>query len=369
MKSVCYSIVTFIVFWATHLPITAQHKLQPGFDAKEYLSMLSLCFYGNSIADSSKRTSLKDIYTKQYTSPEVGLKNQWSLYLRNDNVAVITVRGTVAHTVSWAANFYAAMIPARGTLYLSDSLIFPYKLSNDSLATVHVGWTTALGFMAPDIVSKIKDLYKKGVRDIYLTGHSQGGAITYLLCSYLHYLQEDNGLPKDIVFKTYCSAAPKPGNMFYAYDFEFINKGGWAYTVVNRLDWVPETPYTIQRIQDMNALNPLIHTKELLKKQPFLIRLVGGIFYGKVNNKPRKAQRVYTRYLGKTLYKRAIKKALPGLKEPTYTPSVNYMRAGTPIVLMPDDEYRKRFKEDGKDYFVHHQFAPYYYLIKKQYMY
>lgn len=346
----------------------AQAKLQPGFDAKEYASLLSLAFYGNGIPDSNERKTGKDIYTRQYTSPEVGLKNQWSLYLRNDNVAVIDIRGTVGDMLSWTANFYAAMIPASGTLQLNDSTSFRYRLSADTLAAVHVGWTVALASMAPDIVAKIKEVYARGIRDICLIGHSQGGAITFLLRSYLHYLQEESALPRDILFKTYCSAAPKPGNMHYAYDFDYITRGGWAYTVVNRSDWVPETPYTIQRIQDMNAFNPLIHTKELLKKQSFLVRLVGGIFYGKANRKPRKAQQMYTHYLGKTLYKRVVKNGVPGLKEPEYVPSSNYMRAGNPIILMPDEEYRLLFKENGKDYFVHHQFAPYYFLIKKQYL-
>jgi len=368
---------TASIFFVSILTITftlcvyAQPQLKPGFDAEEYLALLSLNFYGNSIADSNVRKTQKDVYTKLYTSPEVGLKNQWSLYLREDNVAAITVRGTVASPVSWSANFYAAMIAAQGTLQLNDTTRFSYKLAADKQAYVHVGWTVALASMAPDIVAKIKDLYGKGVRHFYLSGHSQGGAITYLLRSYLYYLQQDGTLPNDIVFKTYCSAAPKPGNMFYAYDYEFINRGGWAFTVVNRSDWVPESPYTIQRLQDMNDLNPLIHTKSLLKKQSLLVRIVGGALYNKLYRKPRKAQEVYTHYLGKVLYKKSINKELKDFKEPEYVASVNYMRAGTPIVLMPDEEYHQIFKEKGsefKDYFVHHQFDAYYLLIKKQYL-
>ncbi len=360
-------IFAITVFSAICLNLRAQHKLQPGFDAKEYISLLSLGFYGNSIADSNERKTKKDVYNRLYVSPEVGLKNQWTLYLRNDSVAVIAVRGTVGHMLSWVANFYAAMIPAVGSLRMNDSTVFGYRLAADSLAAVHVGWTVGLASMAPDIVNKIKDLYGKGVKDIFLLGHSQGGAITFLLRSYLHYLQQDGTLPAGIRFKTYCSAAPKPGNMQYAYDFDFITRGGWSYTVVNSADWVPETPYSIQRIQDMNLPNPLIHTPQLLKKQPFVVRLAGGVFYRKANRKPRKAQQAYTRYLGKTLYKRAVKTALPGLKEPLYAPSMNYMRAGNPVILMPDEAYRQRFKDDGKDHFVHHHFAPYYYLTKKQY--
>lgn len=363
-----YSLLTALyLLLATHSLLLAQNKLQPGFDAKEYISLLSLGFYGSSIADTTARKTEKEPYSKLYISPEVGLKNQWWLYLRNDSVAVICIRGTIGDNLSWAANFYAAMIPASGSLILNDSTNFKYKLSADDQAAVHVGWTVAMASMAPDIVSKIKELYAKGVKDIYILGHSQGGAIAFLVHSYLHYLQQDGALPKDILFKTYCSAAPKPGNLYYAYDFEHITRGGWAYTIVNRLDWVPETPYTIQRIQDMNELNPLIHTKSLLKKQKLPLRLAGGYLYGKLNRKPRKAQKVLTKYLGNKIYKIAIKKALPQFKEPQYVQSDNYMRAGNPVVLIPDEEYRQLFKETEKNYFVHHQFAPYYFLTKKYY--
>ena len=368
MKQTIFYFILLVSVSGFYAPANAQHQLQPGFNAQEYISLLSLNFFGNSIPDSNERKTSRDVYSKLYTSPEIGLKNQWSLYLRNDQVAAITIRGTVGDKVSWAANFYAAMIPASGSLQINDSTVFNYRLAASPQAAVHAGWTVALAAMAPDIVAKIKELYQHNTRDIYLVGHSQGGAIAFLLRSYLQYLQQDGQLPADILFKTYCSAAPKPGNMQYAYDFDFINRGGWAYTVVNSADWVPETPYTVQRIQDMNALNPLIHTKQLLKKQPLFIKLAGGFFYGKVNRKPRKAQQVYTKFLGKTLYKRAIQKALPQLKEPSYQPSSNYMRAGNPVVLMADDAYRQQFKEDGKDFFVHHHFAPYYFLIKQQYL-
>src|SRR3984885_12617163 len=97
--------------------------------------------------------------------------------------------------------------------------------------------------------------------------------------SYLYYLQQKGDLPADIVFKTYCSAAPKPGNMYYAYDFDFITRGGWAYAIVNGADWVPETPFSIQTLRDFNPTNPLIHVKDILRKQKFFLRLAGNIVY------------------------------------------------------------------------------------------
>lgn len=361
------SCLAALLLFAGGYPLQAQTKLKPGFDAKEYTRLFSLFYFGSSIADSNLRKTVKDPYSRLYRSPEVGLKNQWSLYLNTDNTAVISIRGTIGDQVSWLANFYAAMIPAAGSLHLNDSTEFKYKLSSDEQATVHVGWTVALASMAPDIVEKLQELYKKGTRDVYIFGHSQGAAIAFLLRSYLHYLQQDGKLPRDLFFKTYCSAAPKPGNNYYAYDYENITRDGWGFTVVNRKDWVPESPYTIQRIQDMSLPNPLIKTKDLLKKQKFGVRFIGGILYGRVNRKPRKAQEMYTKYLGKTIYKLAIKKALPQFKQPAYAPSNNYVRAGTPIILIPDAAYDEKFKDQGKDNFLHHHFAPYYYLIQKYY--
>ncbi len=359
--------LTIILLLSGSTLLQAQTKLKPGFDVNEYISLFSLFYFGNSIPDSNLRKTTKDPYSRLYRSPEVGLKNQWSLYLRTDNTAAISIRGTIGDKLSWLANFYAAMIPATGSLQMNDSTEFNYKFSSDEQATVHVGWTVSLAAMAPDMVEKIQDLYQKGVRDIYIFGHSQGAAIAFLLRSYLHYLQQDGKLAKDIQFKTYCSAAPKPGNMYYAYDYENITRDGWGFTIVNRKDWVPESPYTIQRIQDMSLPNPLIKTKDLLKKQKFGVRFVGGILYGRVNRKPRKTQEMYTKYLGKTIYKMAIKKALPQFKQPAYAASNNYMRAGSPIVLIPDAAYDEKFKDEGKDDFLHHHFAPYYFLIQKYY--
>jgi hypothetical protein len=61
---------------------------------------------------------------------------------------------------------------------------------------------------------------------------------------------------KDIKFKTYCSAAPKPGNLYFSYDYEADNQIGWSFTVVNGADWVPELPVSIQSIGDFNKTNP-----------------------------------------------------------------------------------------------------------------
>ena len=98
------------------------------------------------------------------------------------------------------------------------------------------------------------------------------------------------------------------------------------------------------------------------------MRLAGNMVYKKLERKPRKAQRKLEKYLGHKLYKMGISKSLPQLKEPAYIHSSNYMRAGTPVILMPDELYRQKFPSDGKDKaFIHHLYASYSYLLNTIY--
>ncbi|RYG44475.1 MAG: lipase family protein [Chitinophagaceae bacterium] len=357
-----------LLFMGLLLQAAAQHKLEPVFDPKEYGELLSLSFYRSSIADSAERLSKKDPYKMEFQSPEAGFLNRWSLYLRDDNVAVIDMRGTVSQTTSWLANFYAAMIPATGSLQLNDSTVFDYQLAADPKASVHVGWTISLGYLAPAIVKSINAIYRdKKVKEFLLIGHSQGGALATLLRSYLEYEKKKGHVPADLILKTYCSASPKVGDTRYVYDFDYITRGGWAYTIVNAADWVPETPFSIQTLADFHLPNPLINAKDYLRKQKFFVRLAGGMVYNKMERKPRKAQRKMEKYLGHKMYTMAVKKVLPQLKEPKYVHSSNYMRAGIPIILMPDEEYNRLYPYDKDKVFMHHMFQPYYFLLKKIY--
>ena len=347
----------------------AQQRLQPGFDAKEYATLLSLAFYSSSVSDSLKKTGVKDPYRMDYRGEEVGLKNRWTFYLREDNVGVIDLRGTVNALASWLANFYAAMIPATGRLQLNDTLIFDYQLAANPRATVHVGWTIALGHLAPDIARQINTAYTKGhTKEFLIFGHSQGGALAFLLRSYLEYERIKGHIPADVVFKTYCSAAPKPGNIYYAYDFDFITRNGWAFTVVNAADWVPETPFSVQTLDDFNKPNPFDDIKPYLRKQKFLIRMAGNSVYGKLERKPRKAQKKFEKYLGHTIYKRAVKKVLPQLREPVYAHDNNYVRAGVPIVLMPTGEYQEKIVAGKNQVFIHHSYQAYTFLLAAHYL-
>jgi hypothetical protein len=187
--------------------------LKPGFEKAEYLELLKVC------ARHGSPEYVKNIAKPQhseflYRSPVMGLENQWDLYMRDDRVAIVSVRGTTASLISWLANFYAAMVPAIGELHLNDTTKFKYHLADNPKAAVHVGWLLSTAYLSKDILPKLDSLYQEGIKDVIIMGHSQGGAIAYLLTAYLYELQNEGRLARDIRFKTYCSAGPKPGNLY-----------------------------------------------------------------------------------------------------------------------------------------------------------
>jgi hypothetical protein len=249
---------------------------------------------------------------------------------------------------------------------LNDSDRFDYTLSADPKAMVHVGWLVGLGYLAPTILDHIRQAAGHGTRSFLIFGHSQGGALAYLTRSYLYYLQQKGELPADLLFKTYCSAAPKPGNLFFAYDFDFITRSGWGFNVVNAADWVPETPFSIQTLRDLNPVNPFLNIDGALRKQPWMIRWYIKGKYKKLDMATRRAQETFTGTLGETVYKQ-VKKTLPGLRQPVYATGVNYQRAGVQIVLQPDSAYYQKFPNDSSKIFRHHAFEPYLMLATKYY--
>lgn len=356
------------------ITLQAQTILKPGFNAREYQEMLEIFTqHYTSYPDTTKKQAytstipLPKQYSIAYRSPQLGLKNCWDLWLsKNSRLGVISIRGTVPDGESWMQNFYSAMVPASGFLQLNETTKFEYILAKDPKAAVHVGWLLGMAYLAPTIVEQILLNYNKGIKEYIIIGHSQGAAISYLLTSYLHYQTLKGTLPNDIIFKTYCSAAPKPGNAYYAYDFENITRNGWGLSIVSALDWVPETPFSVQTLNDFPSLNPFTSIKGVLKEQPFYIRWTLNSKYNKLDRSTRRAQRNFQKNLGSLLYKQ-IKKSLPQFKEPNYTNSNNYQRAGEPIIFIPDERYQKKFPEKPNDIFQHHLQDSYYFLSQYYY--
>lgn len=359
-----YSYLLFLCLQLLVFAASAQtKKLKPGFDKNEFLELLKV---SSRQGDSLYNPDLPEpqFFEKVYRSNVMGLANRWDLWLSDDSVAVISIRGTTMEKVSWLENFYAAMVPAKGQLTLSKGFIFDYHLCDDEKAAVHTGWLIATAFLSKDILPKLDSLSKIGIKEFYIMGHSQGGAIAYLLTAHFLSLQKENKIPSDIVFKTYCSAAPKPGNLHFAYAYENMTQGGWSFTVVNAADWVPEAPFSIQTTMDFNTVNPFANAKKEIKKAPFVKRIAMNYFYNSLDKPTKKANKRYQKQLGKTLGK-FIKKSLPEYVSPAFFNSNNYARTGDNIVLYPDSNYYTLFTIDKDKIWTHHAFEPYLYLCNK----
>lgn len=341
-------------------------QLKPGYDKQEYLELLKISrkqFDKKTIKDS---ISEPGEYKMVYRSPVGPLKNRWDLWVNERKTAVISIMGSTNAQESWLENFYAAMVPANGQLQLNDSTRFDYHLAQNPKATVHIGWLLGMANLSGSIIQQINKAYnEQGITNYIIMGHSQGAAIAYLLRSYLADMVAKGMIPKSVLFKTYCSAPPKPGNIYYAYDYEYLTAGGWGISVTNASDWVPQTPFTIQTMADFNTPNPFTNAKSVIKQQPFFVRLYVNHVYNRLKKSPEKARKTYENYLGHLVYK-FIKKSMPQFKEPVYSPNSLFTRTGTPVVLMPDDNYRKRFIDDPKNIFLHHDFGAYYYLAQRQ---
>lgn len=354
MKRSLLVLVLFSCLWGN------AQSLQPGFIASEFEEMVRI--YSRQ-GDSSFFNGIPDPAHHQmiYRSPISGLDNRWDLWMSDQRVAVMSIRGTTSAPESWLQNYYSAMIDANGTIDLNEKTKFSYQLSHREGATVHAGWVIGFAYLFDDIKPKFDSLYQAGVREFIILGHSQGGAIGYYLTSQFLHMKNRGEVPMDAQFKSIFFAAPKPGNTQYAYDFETLTHGGWAYNAVNADDWVPETPASVQTSTDFNQTNPFTDPTAILASQKFAERFVLKMVFGKLNKHPRKAERVCQKYLGKKAYK-YIAKSLPHYKRPAFRNSANYVRTGVPIVLQGDANYYTRFPNSASNFVVHHMMQPYYYL-------
>lgn len=344
--------------------------LKPSFDKSEYIETLKINYKAHipiNEWDENKTLSSPENFNFVYRSPVVAFDNIWDLWIhRKEKVAVIAVQGSIQTEASFLANLYAAMIPAKGEFQLDDQFLFKYKLAENPRAAVQVGWFVAMAYMSRTIEAKIDSCYKAGIKDFILTGHSQGGGITFLLNAYLENLKLSKKLPEDIRFKTYCSAGPKPGNLFFAYDYEHITEGGWAYNVVNTADWVPDVPFSVQTVNDFTAVNPFQGAKAMIKKQKFPANIALKYAYNQLSKPSLKAQKNYEKYLGKMVSK-AVKKQIPNFNTPEYVQSNYYVRTGNTIVLYADKEYFKLFNNDSNNpnIWQHHLPKQYLFLAEK----
>ncbi|MEX1189834.1 MAG: lipase family protein [Bacteroidia bacterium] len=343
--------------------LTSAKELKPGFDKDEYRELTLISTRSAANPEYAKLFPEPASFKMLYQSAPLGLDNMWDLWQDDRGVTVASIRGTTKEANSWLANIYAAMVPAKGKLQINGKT-FDYQLANNPRAAVHVGWLLASTYLVDDMLPRIMKLYDEGSRDLILTGHSQGGAISYLITAMMYQAQKVGKFPADMRIKTYGSAAPKPGNLYFAYEYEALTYGGWAFNVVNAADWVPETPISIQTLNDFNTTNPFVNAGDVIKKQKTAKRIILKHVYKKLSKPALKAQKNYEKYLGK-MTEKLIKENIPDFVSPQYYKSNHYVRAGTMIVLLPDKDYYLKYPDSETNIFIHHFHQPYLDLLEK----
>ena len=299
-------------------------QLSEGLNEQEALDMIALC---NSYTFLELYNSDADIlpkgYKKTYTSGVFGMDNRFQIY-ENGLLAVINIRGSTDKQISWLENIYSAMIPAKGKIEI-EGQTFDYMFSKDSSAAVHSGFALGLAYLHSDLISRIQFLNQKGIYDIILTGHSQGGALVNLFRTYLTYVSPEVISTKN-KYKVYSFAAPMLGNKAFIQEFNalYVDKNA-AFSFINAYDPIPELPVSYN---DSNFFKDNIKAL-LFDRESFSIKKVvsdGGILL--LENKIGK----YVKRFGNSTSNK-ISKDLGHVEMPAYVNDFNYMRQKDEILL------------------------------------
>lgn len=243
----------------------ASAQLRHGFDPTEARDLSALCathtfkeLYGDDAA------MISDGYQRVYESPVMGMDNKFQLFRKGD-AAVLEISGSTSNAISWMENIQAAMIPAQGVIRI-DGQPFPYRFASDTAAAVHAGYALGIACIANDAVARLRQLTDNGVRDLFITGHSQGGALALLLRAHLHHLPP-SAIGAPLRIKTYAFAHPMVGNRAFMDEFTETQAGGHGcFSLMNPSDPVPRMPlaYDDGRLVSSDRVFAVITGKEPL---------------------------------------------------------------------------------------------------------
>jgi hypothetical protein len=299
-------------------------QLNEGLNKQEALDMIALC---NSYTFLELYNSDAEIipkgYKKTYTSGVFGMDNRFQIYEKG-MVAVINIRGSTDKQISWLENIYSAMIPAVGKIEI-EGQTFDYKFAKDSTAAVHSGFALGLAYLHSDLISRIQILNNKGIYDIILTGHSQGGALVNLLRAYLNYVSPEVISPKNR-YKVYSFASPMLGNKAFIQEYNamYVDKNA-AFSFINSSDPIPELPVSYN---DSNFLKDNIKAL-LFDRESFSVKKI--VSDGSILLLENKIGKYVKRFGNSTSNK--ISKDLGHVVMPGYVDDFNYMRQKNEIII------------------------------------
>jgi len=316
MKSLFILIFSFYSF-----ALVAQ--LKSGFDASEARDLIRICnsaTYLNLYGDDSP--IIPEGYVKTYTSPVYGMDNLFQIYEKG-GIAVINFRGSTANKSSWLENLYAAMIPVKETIEINGEK-FKYEVGKDEDGAVHAGYTLALYYLKDDVLKQIKHLNKKGIRDILITGHSQGGALAQLTRAYLDN-QSLFKVSKRNTFKVYAFANPMIGNAAFCKEYsEKFCDSEMSFVIHNPKDFVPKMPISYNDDFWEKNLSDLLLNNEEFSLQNTAIDGVLNLFKDRL---PALAKK-----MSENINKQLLKD-LGVIKMPEFKNEVNYTHTGNRILI------------------------------------
>ena len=354
-------------------------QLREGFDPDEAKPLMAICnsYTFLDLYGSDSLIIPKD-YRKVFTSEVIGLDNSFQVYVKG-KTGVISFRGSTAKTSSWLENFYSAMIPAQGIIKVNNREL-PYIFAKDTAAAVHSGYALAAVLLGPVVVEQIKLLNSKGIYNILITGHSQGGSLANMLRSYLENLPEGE-ISSMNVFKTYAFANPMCGNKEFALEYNLcFSEMNMSYSIINPADLVPKMPMHFQEegknISNVYFKSWIYGLENLNAKE--IIRLVF-----------KKTEPVLQDYVNSSneLIEKYISSTYIAIELPLYVADVNYFQTGALRKLepfqnprVPVDTLNMTRKEisklkkdengnyyDNKSSFFQHKPYNYYVAILKEY--
>ncbi len=280
-------------------------QLKSGFSIEEAKHTIALCNSYNFIKQfDSDQTIIPNGYNLSYTSDVMSMDNKFQVY-ENGKIGVINFRGSTNNVISWVENCYSAMIPANGTIFI-DGNAAEYAFAKDKEAAVHAGYGLTIVILSDVLKAQIKALNSKGIYDIIITGHSQGGALATMTRAYLDNMPKGELSSKN-KFKTYSYAQPMSGNKEFAIEYnERFSDKGTSYAIINPQDPVPHMPFnyeeetliTKDKVEDWlfgdNEFNPMDLGKDTfirlfeksfksyVKNSNTLLNKILGLKFGKI---------------------------------------------------------------------------------------
>lgn len=220
-------------------------QLKPGFNATEATSTIAMCNSFNFLKQyGSHDAIIPKEYRLSYTSDILSMDNKFEVY-ENNSIGIINYRGSTDKMISWVENFYSAMIPGKGTIVI-DGVSNDYAFATSKDAAVHAGYGLTIVILSEKIKEQVKALNKKGIYNIIITGHSQGGALATMTRAYLENLPKGELSSKN-TYKTYAYAQPMSGNKEFAEEYnQRFSDAGMSYSIINKKDPVPYMPFNYE---------------------------------------------------------------------------------------------------------------------------